>query len=213
MNTYTYDLGMDPYHVQSLNPHCPIMAQHILVGISCSTANLMNAWRTIWEQHVAWTRMTIISIAESLADEELVTKRLLRNPSDMAALLKPYYGNEIAAKFESLMREHLVIADQLVKAAKAGDSVKAANAEKKWYANADEIATFLNRINPYWSRNAMQAMLYEHLALTKSEAVYRLNKNFAADIATYDKIEPQALAMADAFTDGIVKQFPQLFYM
>jgi hypothetical protein len=57
----------------------------------------------------------------------------------------------------------------------------------------------------------MRAMLYEHLALTKSEAVSRLNNDFASDIATYDKIEQQALSMADAITDGIVKQFPYMF--
>lgn len=53
---------------------------------------LNNVMRMLWEQHVAWTRMTIISIVENLADEGLVTKRLLRNPTDIAALFQPLYG-------------------------------------------------------------------------------------------------------------------------
>jgi hypothetical protein len=57
----------------------------------------------------------------------------------------------------------------------------------------------------------LRAILYEHLALTKSEAVLRLTKDYAADIAVFDKIERQALGMADAFSDGIVKQFPAVF--
>jgi hypothetical protein len=40
---------------------------------------------------------------------------------------------------------------------------------------------------------------------------YRLAQDYAADIATYDEIEKQALAMADEFTGGIVKQFPDRF--
>jgi hypothetical protein len=40
------------------------------------------------------------------------------------------------------MRDHLVLAATLVKAAKAGNSQAAAEAEKKWYTNADEIAVF-----------------------------------------------------------------------
>lgn len=105
------------------------------------------------------------------------------------------------------MKEHLLIAAQLVKAAKMGDSGTVADAEKKWYANADHIATFLNCINPYLPKEVVKAMLDEHLALTKSEAVARLSKNYATDIALYDKIELQALRMADALTDGIARQF------
>lgn len=181
------------------------------VCISKAELDLNNMMRMLWEQHVAWTRMTIISMAENLPDTDLVTKRLLRNPSDFEAALKPYYGAEKASKFASLFTDHLVIAAQLVKAAKAGDSKAAVDAEKRWYANADEIASFLSSINPYWSKDGLKKMLYDHLAMTKAEAVYRLSKNYAADIAEFDKIEAQALTMADAFTSGIVKQFPEKF--
>jgi hypothetical protein len=46
-------------------------------------------------------------------------------------------------------------------------------------------------------------MLHEHLALTKSEAVDLINKNYAAAIAVYDEIEKQALMMADMMVEGI----------
>jgi hypothetical protein len=179
--------------------------------ISQAEVQLMNAFRSIWQQHVEWARMTIISIAEKLPDEALVTKRFLRNATDMANLLKPFYGPETASQFEALIKDHFVIAAQLVKAAQTGDTAKAAEIEKKWYANANEMALFLSRINPYWSYQEMQAMWYEHLALTKNEAVFRLKKDYASDIATYDRIEQQALMMADMFTNGIVKQFYWLF--
>jgi hypothetical protein len=51
-------------------------------------------------------------------------------------------------------------------------------------------------------------MLHEHLALTKSEAVDMITKDFAAGVEVYDEIERQALAMADLMTEGIVRQFP-----
>ncbi|MEK3916791.1 LysM peptidoglycan-binding domain-containing protein [Paenibacillus sp. FSL H7-0331] len=179
--------------------------------ISSAEVELNQAFRTLWEQHVAWTRMLIISIAESLPDEALVTERLLRNPPDMANVFKHYYGEEIAKRFSALFREHLVLAAQLVKAAKAGNSRAAAEAEKNWYANADEIAAFLNSINPNWPKADLRNMLHEHLRMTKDQAVFRLSKKYKSDIATYDQIEKQALEMADAFTNGIVKQFPNHF--
>jgi hypothetical protein len=164
-------------------------------------------FRSLWEQHVAWTRMLIISIAESLPDEEPVTERLLRNPSDMAAVFQRFYGERIAARFRDLFRQHLTLAAQLVKAAKAGNEREAAELEQQWYANADAIAAFLNGINPYWPQAVLRRMLREHLRMTKDEAVFRLQRDFPSDIAMYDQIERIALEMADTFTDGIVRQF------
>lgn len=179
--------------------------------ISKAQLGLNNHLRSLWEQHVFWTRLTIISIAFSLPDVDLVTNRLLRNPQDFAALLRPLYGDRIASRFADLFTSHLVIAAELVKAAKAGDTKAAADAEKRWYANADEIAAFLGSINPFWSEHQWRTMLHEHLALTKSEAVNILTGKYAEGIAVFDQIEKQALEMADVMTCGIIWQFPNSF--
>lgn len=87
-------------------------------GINKAEVDLRNVMRMLWEQHIVWTRMTIISIIKDLPDVDLVTNRLLRNPLDFKRVLKPFYGDEIASKFSELFKSHLVIAAQLVKAAK-----------------------------------------------------------------------------------------------
>lgn len=167
--------------------------------------------RLLWEQHVYWTRLFLLSTVFGLPDTELVTKRLLQNPKDFEAALKPFYGEDIAAKFEGLFTNHLTIAAELVNAAKAGDSVAAADAEKRWYANADEIAAFFGSINPYWSAQEWQKMLYDHLAMTKTEAVDLLTQKYEDGISIFELIEQEALMMADAMVQGLVKQFPQNF--
>ncbi|WP_082692773.1 acetylglutamate kinase [Bacillus sp. FJAT-29814] len=179
--------------------------------ISEQEFRLSNSMRLVWEQHVYWTRLTINSIAFSLPDLDANTARLLRNATDMGNLLKPYYGNNVASKFSSLIREHLVIAAELVTAAKAGNQRAVADAERRWYANGEEIAEFLSTINPFISRREFQEMFFEHLALTEKEAVLILQRDFTRSIAVFDKIEEEALQMADTITAAIVRQFPRKF--
>lgn len=169
--------------------------------------HVRDCFRLLWEQHVYWTRMVIISIAADSPDLEPTTNRLLRNAPDFARLFNHFYGVRIASEFESLLTDHLVIAAELVKAAKAGNSNATADAEKRWYTNADEIVHFLNCINPNWPVEHMRAMWYEHLSLTKSEAVARLNNDYKKDIEIFNQVEKEALMMADDFSNGIIRQF------
>jgi hypothetical protein len=177
-------------------------------SINCNNRiNLVNTFRKLWEQHVMWTRSFIISTAANLGDLQLVTKRLLRNPKDFANVLKKYYEDITATKFESLLTDHLAIAGRLVNAAKAGDT-KTVNMERiKWYTNADEIANFLSSINPYWSKNEWKIMLQEHLKMTEDQATERLHGEYAKDIEQYGIIEDEALLMADYMANGIARQF------
>jgi LysM domain len=176
-----------------------------------SVVKLRDFSRMLWEQHITWTRAAIIAIAEDSPDKDLVINRLLRNPSDMGEAIKPLYGNQVASVFTNLLKEHLVIASELVNAAKLGDTNTASDAERRWYENADQIATFINSVNPYLPKRDVLAMFHEHLALTKDEAVYRLNKEYERDIELYDEMEEQILEMADMFATGVAKQFPNKF--
>jgi hypothetical protein len=184
---------------------------NLLRRISRAHLDLNNTLRLLWEQHVWWTRSFIISVAADLPDLDAVTARLLQNPRVFQAVLEPLYGPGIAAEFARLFTEHLTIAAELVQAAKAGDAARAADAERRWYINADEIARFLARINPFWSQMQWRTMLGEHLALTKDEAVAILSGNYEQSIRIFDQIELQALEMADVMTEGLARQFPRRF--
>ncbi|MHA6532074.1 acetylglutamate kinase [Paenibacillus sp. BAC0078] len=179
--------------------------------LSRAQVDYMNHMRSLWEQHVAWTRMAILSIVFDLPDTDVVVARLLQNGPDMGEALKPFYGEAAAQTYSNLIKEHLVIAVDLVKAAKAGDQQAAAVAEKKWYANADQIVEFLSRINPYFPKEQFRKMFYSHLALTKAEAVSLLNKDYKLSVQLYDRIEKEALIMADMISTAIINQFPQMF--
>lgn len=172
---------------------------------------LSDDMRLVWSQHVYWTRMTIISILECLRDEQANTARLLKNPADMAALLRPCYGDAAATAVEKLLTEHLMIAADLVRALRTGDTAAAQTLDTRWTQNADEIAAALSAVNPVLEKQMLQRMLYEHLDLTKQQATDRLARRYPSEVVVFDKIEVQAIGMADALTAGTVRQFPQMF--
>lgn len=164
---------------------------------------LMNLLRQLWVEHVLWTRFFIISTIEDLKDLNDVTNRLLQNPGDFARVLSAYYDPQIVSAFQQLFTEHLLIAAELVQAAKKNDEKAVMDARQKWYANADQIAYFLASINPYWDKNEWRRLLYDHLAMTEQEAVLRLNGKFQEDIQNFDSIQNEAMAMADYMFCGL----------
>ena len=167
--------------------------------------------RKLWEDHVTYTRIFIVETATNISNDVTVA-RLLKNQEDIGNVIKPYYGDAAGNKLTALLKQHIVIAADVVHAAKAGNSTALDAANKQWFANADQIAAFLSQANPtYWPESAMKSMLYEHLNLTTAEAVARLHGDWAADIQTYDKVVNQAMMMADGLADGIIGQFPAMF--
>jgi len=171
-----------------------------------------NTMRKLWEDHITWTRMFIVSVAAGLPDRDPTAGRLLQNQTDLGNAIKPFYGDAAGAQFTALLRDHILIAVDLLDAAKAGDMARFNDALARWYANANEIAAFLHSLNPdNWPLADMQAMMRAHLDRTLEEAVARLHGDWAADIAAYDRVHQQALEMADMLSIGIIRQFPNKF--
>src|SRR4051794_324940 len=175
-------------------------------------AALHDAMRKLWEDHITWTRLFIVSAAADLPDKGPTTERLLQNQVDIGNAIKPYYGDAAGEKLTALLKEHITTAAEVVAAAKANDTAKLADANQRWSANADQIADFLSGANPKnWRQSEMRSMMHEHLDLTTREAVSRLHGDWAGDIAAYDAVHQQILKMADGLSMGIVNQFPKKF--
>jgi hypothetical protein len=173
---------------------------------------LHDAMRKLWEDHITWTRLVIVSIANDLPDTQATVDRLLQNQADIGNAIKPFYGEAAGDQLTALLRDHILIAAEILQAAKNDDTAAQNNAIDRWYANADAIAEFLHAANPeQWPLDEMKMMMHEHLDLTLQEAVTYLQGDHAASVAAYDQIHIQILEMADMLSDGIIRQFPKDF--
>ena len=190
---------------------CATAAMSTSTSASPASSQLHDAMRKLWSDHVFWTREFIIDAAAGSPELQNTTNRLLQNQTDIGNAIAPYYGAAAGSQLANLLRQHILIAADLVNAAKAGDQAKVADADQRWHANANDIATFLGGANPNWPKATVLGMLNQHLSLTTQEATAQLQGRWADSQSSFDQIYPQILGMADALSDGIVKQFPARF--
>jgi hypothetical protein len=198
--------------VSNGHAHAHGNAPHEAQAITRTELVLRRDMRQLWEDHIVWTRLAIISLTTDAPDTEATVGRLLSNQTDIGNAVKPFYGKAAGDKLTAALRQHILIAADLVAAAKAGDQAKLADAQSRWEQNADGIAAILNSVNPrFWKLATMKAEMHMHLALTTEEAVARLNGDWKADVAAYDRIHRHILHMSDLLSAGLVKQFPKRF--
>lgn len=166
-------------------------------------------WRKLWEDHITWTRVVIMGILDGLPGTDTYIGRLLQNYEDMEDALRPYYGDD-AEVLGDLIKDHLTIAAEILTALKNGGSTDALIAS--WYANGDDIAAQMNKMNPKsWPLAETQKMWKEHLDATLVEATDHFTGDFAGEVAAYHQVHDMALEMADFISNGVMKQFPSQF--
>jgi len=192
--------------------HGNVVHTHVSQAPSAKAVALRLDMRKLWEDHITWTRLAIISLESGSPDTDATVARLLRNQTDIGNAIKPYYGNAADTKLTDELRAHIQIAAEVIAAAKAGDAEKLADARARWAANANEIASVLASVNPhFWKLSELKAEMQMHLKLTTAEAVDHLQGKWAADVAAYDAVHRHILHMSDLLTAGIVDQFPGRF--
>jgi hypothetical protein len=167
--------------------------------------------RRLWSDHVIWTRDYIIAAAGDYPDAQAAANRLLKNQEDLGNAVAVYYGKAAGDKLTGLLKEHITIAVDLIKAAKAKDDAAFKEQDRKWHANAEDIAEFLSKANPNWPKSALSDMMKTHLSTTTDEVVARLNQKWDDDVKAFDEVYSHILKMSDALSEGIIKQFPDKF--
>ncbi|HTI28852.1 MAG TPA: glycosyltransferase [Methylomirabilota bacterium] len=176
-----------------------------------TTEPLRLALRKLWSDHVIWTRQYIVAAVAGTPDADAAAGRLLKNQEDIGSSIVTYYGQAAGDGLTAILKEHIMIAVDLVAAAKSGDQDAFAKHDARWTENAKKIATFLAGANPNWPEKDVLDLLTLHLKLTKDETVARIKGDWAADVTAFDDIYTEILVLADALCNGIVAQFPDRF--
>src|SRR5207302_10382776 len=123
---------------------------------------LSDALRRLWADHVIWTRQYIVAAVAGTPDAEAAAGRLLRNQEDIGNAIVPLYGAAAGKELTRLLKEHILIAVDLVAAAVKGDKRGCARHGKRLDGNAGDIAAVLAGANPNWPEGDVRDLLGQH---------------------------------------------------
>lgn len=202
-------LATSPLSGGQTPPHKPGM--HAQKSISAQELALRQDMRMLWTDHVVWTRDYIVAAVGDRPEAKAAAARLLKNQEDIGTAIAGFYGKAAGDSLTTLLKEHITIAVDLIDAAKAKNDAAFQAANMKWQANADAIAAFLSKANPNWPKATVLELMNVHLSTTTAEVQARLKGDWEGDVRAYDAVYGHILKMADALSDGIVKQFPEKF--
>ena len=173
---------------------------------------LHDQMRRLWEDHGAWTHMVIVSFVGNLPNLSAEEHVLLHNQVEIGNAVKPYYGKAAGDKLTRLLKEHILGAVRVLKAAKSGSASRLKKAERAWFANGREIADFLHSANRrFIPRKAAREMMRVHLDQVIQQATDELEGHYRASARDYKPYITHILMMADTISGGIIKQFPGRF--
>src|SRR5262245_26440169 len=80
------------------------------------------ALRKLWSDHVIWIRQYIVAAVANSPDAQAAAGRLLKNQEDIGAAIVPFYGADAGIGLTDLLKGHILIAVDLIEAAKSGNN-------------------------------------------------------------------------------------------
>ena len=168
--------------------------------------------RKLWEDHSEKTRQLIITTLSDLPNQNETIQNLIQNQNEIGNAIKPFYGDQTSDELSELLKEHTEISVIMLQAARKADPKEFEASVARWYANADEIAEFLQETNQEnWPFRKTKPMFRIYLDLTLEEALARWKGDFAASDIAHDKVRTQALEIADMLSDGLINRFRRKF--
>jgi hypothetical protein len=173
--------------------------------------DLNKGMRKLWTDHTVWTRLYIIESLNNSSAADDAAARLLKNQEDIGNAIKPIYGDAAGTQLTALLKDHILIAVDIINDVKAQNATAQAVDEARWTRNADDISAFLAGANPYWPLPAVTDLMHMHLSTTKDELVARYTMDYPADVKAYDVVYGHILKMSDTLSNGIAQQFPANF--
>ena len=176
------------------------------------TVELKVNMRDLWAGHIFWVRNMVMSTKYGDTEASKIAEgKVVENAKAIADAIVPLYGKKAGDKLFELLAGHYGAVKEYMTTAFAGDADGKGVAVEKLKKNAEEIATFLSSANPNWPKETVLGLFMAHGGHHITQIDQINSKDYSAEAKTWDDMRKHIYVIADALTDGIVKQFPKKF--
>ena len=170
------------------------------------------AERDLWVEHIFWIRN--YALANQSADQKqakVAADQVVDNATKIANSIAPLYGQPAADQLLKLLAGHWGAVKHYSDATVAKDAKGKQAAVTELTSNAKAIAAFLAGANPNLPEATLVTMLSAHGGHHITQIDEFAAHDYAGEARTWAMMRTHILALADALTGALVKQFPDKF--
>jgi hypothetical protein len=168
--------------------------------------------RELWLGHIFWVRnVSFAAIDKNDLAVKAAEQQAVANAKAIAASIEPFYGAAAEESFFKLLAGHYGAVKAYLVATVAADAAGQAKATEALTSNAEEIAIFLSRANPYLPKDAVQGLLLAHAGHHIQQIQQLKDRKYEAEAQTWEEMKNHVYQIADATADALAKQFAKKF--
>jgi hypothetical protein len=168
--------------------------------------------RDLWIGHIFWVREVSIATIEKRDDAaKIAEQQAVTNARSIAATIEPFYGAAAKDTFFKLLAGHYAAVKAYLVATVANAAAKQGTATQSLTSNAEEIASFLSKANPYLPKDSVNGLLLAHGSHHIQQIQELKDRKYEAEAHTWEEMKIHIYQIADATADALAKQFADKF--
>src|ERR1044071_7169271 len=120
------------------------------------TTQVAESLRELWLGHIFWVRnVSVAAIDRNDLAGKVAEQQAVANAKAIAASIEPFYGAPAKESFFKLLAGHYGAVKAYLVASIGADASEQSSATQSLTSNAEEIAVFLSKANPYLPKDAV----------------------------------------------------------
>jgi hypothetical protein len=191
---------------------CGSRSQSSASGSSAPAVSFAENSVKIWDDFVLWGQQVVYASKFSTSNLSASQTRWNEAAMDLGDIINTYYGqgngNQAVIFFTGLQQDIM----QFVNSSLKNDSTGQNSADLALSQDANNIAAFLNGLNPdNWSRDSLLNLLETMITGVKDYASRVIGGQWDPAVDAFDAARDQTYDLANTFSSGILAQFPDKF--